>query len=1112
MLVSVALLGICITSVSVLGTSSATGNTRTNTRANTIISTNTTWTLANSPYNFSGNVLVEHNVILTINPGVIVKFGSENYLQIEGKLLAEGTEANMITFTSNKAIPARGDWDSIKFMENANNGSSIKYCKIEYSGGSFGWGSAINIDGGIPSIFNNYITKCGGGVCLSSSDPYQGIFYVENNTIESNGKHGIIINEYASNIEVKLTNNEINNNNGSGIWIRSRRSSDEITFIRYNAIRNNIGGGIWFTASNVNIEVTNNLVINNTWGGIVFQAGSNEIPEIFEYNTVAYNDDGIKIEGATKDISYSWQRNNIYNNSYNVKNGISKNLGDWDFRRNWWGTTNSTIIEDKIYDDDEDFNLGKVIYNPFLTSPVDINFTNQPPIANAGPDQNVKVNQTVYFDGSKSYDIDGDTLSYKWIFGDGKSTDWQQNPKASHSYSTAGIYTITLTVTDGKLNGYDTCKAFISSSGGNTSNNSAPVADAGPDQNVKVYQTVNFDGKNSYDPDGDPLRYYWSFGDGTSTDWQNQSKASTSYSSIGNYTVTLTVTDGKLTDTDTCNVQVSTTSSNNTAPVANAGPDQNVKVNQTVIFDGSGSSDPDSDPLAYKWDFGDGKSIGWQNSSKTSHSYIRLGNYSVKLTVTDGKLTDSDNCKIYVYLKTNGSNSTPQMLDTDLDGVLDKDDQFPLDSSEWQDSDSDGVGDNSDAFSDDSTQWVDNDSDGYGDNPYGNNPDFFPNDPTEWGDFDRDGVGDNTDHYPYDPSKWEAPEDYEPGNKTGEEKIDEIIKDEIITEAINKGAIAAIMTIDEQNIETTKYFELGLNIELTTINTKTIEFSITGELNQGRVILLNIDPNNEFRISNILNVKVYFDDEAINSALYSSVLFSKGELAKYCIIVSDEGTQVLIYIPQFSLHTIKIEKLSDSDQSSPTSNFDWVLYSVLISGIIIILIFISVTQYLRNRRVLRSRGRYRTMVEPDDEGRSRYRHDHKSSSHAIYGRSRVPPKSFYQPKYNKISTNINEYDNEYYEDQEEPPPMFSYNRTNRGGGSSYQGRNKSIRDQKPYQGVRETRMDKLKKEMMFNKELGSLNYRRGDLISLLEEKYQRGEHTEEKYNLLFDDINKYIKE
>jgi PKD repeat protein len=56
-----------------------------------------------------------------------------------------------------------------------------------------------------------------------------------------------------------------------------------------------------------------------------------------------------------------------------------------------------------------------------------------------------QVGETVTFDASASYDPDGTIVSYEWDFGDGKSGVGES---ANHTYTTAGTYTVTLTVTD----------------------------------------------------------------------------------------------------------------------------------------------------------------------------------------------------------------------------------------------------------------------------------------------------------------------------------------------------------------------------------------------------------------------------------------------------------------------------------------------------------------------------------------------------------------------------------------------------------------------------------------------------------------------------------------
>jgi PKD repeat protein len=73
----------------------------------------------------------------------------------------------------------------------------------------------------------------------------------------------------------------------------------------------------------------------------------------------------------------------------------------------------------------------------------------------------------------------------------------------------------------------------------------------------------------------------------------------------------------------------------NQPPVANAGADRAGTAGIAVGFDGSGSSDPDSDPLSYSWNFGDGTPAG--SGVTPSHTYATAGNFTVTLTVNDGR-------------------------------------------------------------------------------------------------------------------------------------------------------------------------------------------------------------------------------------------------------------------------------------------------------------------------------------------------------------------------------------------------------------------------------------------------------------------------------------------
>ena len=76
----------------------------------------------------------------------------------------------------------------------------------------------------------------------------------------------------------------------------------------------------------------------------------------------------------------------------------------------------------------------------------------------------------------------------------------------------------------------------------------------------------------------------------------------------------------------------------NRAPTAHAGGPYGGVRGQGIVFDGSGSSDPDGDPLTYEWSFGDGAT---GSGVAPSHAYASLGTFTVALVVSDGELTSA---------------------------------------------------------------------------------------------------------------------------------------------------------------------------------------------------------------------------------------------------------------------------------------------------------------------------------------------------------------------------------------------------------------------------------------------------------------------------------------
>ena len=269
---------------------------------------------------------------------------------------------------------------------------------------------------------------------------------------------------------------------------------------------------------------------------------------------------------------------------------------------------------------------------------------NVAPVANAGPDQGGKLpGAVINLDGSDSSDANGDPLTFSWSLIDkpAGSAAVLANPTSvmpTFTVDRDGDYIAQLIVNDGTV---DSAPATVTI----TSNNVAPVANAGPDQGGKLPGAViNLDGSGSFDANGDSLTYAWTFVSkpaGSTATLTGSTTVSPSFTVdlvTGNYVVQLIVNDGTV-NSPANSVIIST---GNVAPVANAGPDQGGVVPLSLIFlDGSGSFDANGDPLTFSWSIitkPAGSAAVLENATTEAPTFTvdLIGTYVVQLIVNDG--------------------------------------------------------------------------------------------------------------------------------------------------------------------------------------------------------------------------------------------------------------------------------------------------------------------------------------------------------------------------------------------------------------------------------------------------------------------------------------------
>lgn len=222
------------------------------------------------------------------------------------------------------------------------------------------------------------------------------------------------------------------------------------------------------------------------------------------------------------------------------------------------------------------------------------------PLARAGPDQTVATGGLAALDGSGSFDLDGELLSYRWaiLWRPTGSAATLSDPGAVQptlSTDLPGSYVVQLMVSDGAEPSAPD-QVVLSTT------NSVPVADAGRDQTVPLSRLVRLDGSGSRDADRDPLTYQWALlvrPDASAARLSDPGAARPTFTVdvAGNYVAQLVVRDGHARSAP--DTVVLTTG--NSRPVAAAGPDRIVPRGNVVQLTSAASSDVDGDPLIRIW-------------------------------------------------------------------------------------------------------------------------------------------------------------------------------------------------------------------------------------------------------------------------------------------------------------------------------------------------------------------------------------------------------------------------------------------------------------------------------------------------------------------------------
>ena len=540
---------------------------------------------------------------------------------------------NGVTVANNDVFTRTNSAFRLSSSGNAKIYNNVVHSEIGTGGTSTGPGIEIDKSSGYKSenieIYKNtFHTLNGAAIWIDGEDRDNVIrgknVYIHDNTMRNVGQYGsntgysnaaITIGQFDN---TRIENNVIDNGGHAGIkyyqYTNSYKMSAKFTtYVTNNVIRNcnkNVATGVWnYNSANHKFVLKNNRIYDNAKGSYtgtniehsgdssdssstsssssdsssavsnkadnppVANAGADKTAavnaKVLFDGSASTDDNGIK--------SYSWD----FDSSNGIKSEATGKTATKTYTKAGTYTVTLTVTDTS---GQKSTDTVKVVVGTSTTTTstttsgsTTTSSGNNLPVANAGADKTAAVNSKVSFDGGSST-ASNKIVSYRWDFdaSNGITTE-ATGQRATKTYTKAGTYTVTLTVTDSKgqkstdtltvvvggktsaatTTSTSTTTTTTSGSATTSSGDKPPVANAGADQTATRGKAVSFSGSSSTD-DNKIVSYRWDFdaSNGITTEATGM-RATKTYTKAGTYTVTLTVIDSKgQKSTDTLRVVV----------------------------------------------------------------------------------------------------------------------------------------------------------------------------------------------------------------------------------------------------------------------------------------------------------------------------------------------------------------------------------------------------------------------------------------------------------------------------------------------------------------------------------------------------------------------------
>ncbi|MUV61089.1 right-handed parallel beta-helix repeat-containing protein [Halobacterium sp. CBA1126] len=347
-----------VAAVSVAGmATTATGTATAPTYVDGNVTEDTTWTPEDGPYYVGRDVTVAESATLTVEPGTRVNVGEEVTLRVEGSLVAAGTGAASIRFTTADAASGAGTWQTIEYAGGADSTLRLEHAVVEHgttavtatsSEGSVRVvdstvrehvrdGLAVTTREGAPSlrIADSRFTDAGrAGVAFEvpATDPYVDAvrnLAVSGTTFSNTGANGVLVRAREV-TDVRMTDVTVAGVSGDGVAFqtastdaRPRTTSGhrvEDATLRGVAVEGAGGDGVAFRGGALeDVTVSDSEVRGASGSGFHVQAATDADDVRFARNTVVDARSGLRVElrrtsGGIQHVSLAVEHNEFARN------------------------------------------------------------------------------------------------------------------------------------------------------------------------------------------------------------------------------------------------------------------------------------------------------------------------------------------------------------------------------------------------------------------------------------------------------------------------------------------------------------------------------------------------------------------------------------------------------------------------------------------------------------------------------------------------------------------------------------------------------------------------------------------------------------------------------